>query len=147
MVVPLPACVNPPLPEMALATVTALLRLTTSVPLSITALVVPRVPVVPPLPNCRMAPAAMAVASAALTRALSAARTNVPPSTDRSICGVPDCAPIRPAMVSAPEPAFWSAMLRVVCPRNNPLNVVLVACVTRTTRVAAVAPQSLRMVP
>ena len=61
MVVPVPACVRAPVPLMVLFNVQLLLRLNANVPLLVMAPVcVPKLPVLPPLPNCRV-PALMVV--------------------------------------------------------------------------------------
>ena len=60
VVVPLPAWVKDPVPEMELLKstpcVTLLLRLIVRLPLLVIALLVDRLPVVPPLPSCSVPP-------------------------------------------------------------------------------------------
>ena len=59
-VIPFPAWVSEPVPEMTLATVKLFVRLNTSIPL-LMMLPDPRVPVVPPLPICSVPPLTVVV--------------------------------------------------------------------------------------
>ena len=54
MVVPAPVCVNAPVPLITPATVGDALRLKINAPLSTTDALAPKLPIAPPLPNCKV---------------------------------------------------------------------------------------------
>ena len=130
MVVPAPICVTAPEPLITPATVCDPLRLKVNVPLSTTEALAPKLPVAPPLPNCKVL--VLLTVAVPVKPELSPAKTAVAPLFWTKLP-----APLRGAEMVADDRLFKSSVAPV--PTTMPVELA--------PRLAAVEPPNLSVPP